>query len=128
MEALGDLLKSARMRKKLSARKLAAQAGLTHSFIAKIEAAKHRGVSPDTLMALAQALDLPPEDLFTLAGYRLPDELPSFGPYLRARYGAELPEGARTALTELFDTLRRSYFGSDLVNDEVEEDEDEYAF
>lgn len=69
-------------------------------------------------MSLARALDLAPEDLFTLAGFRLPDALPSFGPYLRARYGVELPPGARAALTEVFETLKKQSGGSDHVDDE----------
>jgi transcriptional regulator with XRE-family HTH domain len=118
MPALGETLRAARLAKGLSARKLAAAAGLTHSFISKLESATYDSVSPDSLMSLARALDLAPEDLFTLAGFRLPDALPSFGPYLRVRYGEELPPGARAALTEVFETLQRQHDGSDRVNDE----------
>jgi transcriptional regulator with XRE-family HTH domain len=118
MQTLGETLKTARIAKGLSARKLAEASGLTHSFISKLESATYDSVSPDTLMALARALDVGPEDLFTLAGFRLPDALPSFGPYLRARYGEELPPGARAALTEVFETLKRQHHGSDHVDDE----------
>src|SRR5580658_4208453 len=120
MKALGETLRTARVAKGLSARKLAVACGLTHSFISKLESATYDGVSPDTLMALARSLDLAPEDLFTLAGYRLPDALPSFGPYLRARYGEELPPAARAALVEVFETLRRQQPGSDVVDDEAD--------
>lgn len=120
MQALGETLRTARLAKGLSARKLAASCGLTHSFISKLESATYDSVSPDSLMALARALDVAPEDLFTLAGFRLPEELPSFGPYLRARYGEELPPGARAALTEVFETLKRQHLGSDQVDDEVD--------
>src|ERR1700724_652406 len=119
MKTLGETLRAARQAKGLSARKLAEASGLTHSFISKLESATYESVSPDTLMALARALDVAPEDLFTLAGFRLPDALPSFGPYLRARYGKELPPGARAALTEVFETLKRQLGGSD------EDDEEE---
>jgi transcriptional regulator with XRE-family HTH domain len=118
MQALGETLQAARVAKGLSARKLAETSGLTHSFISKLESATYDSVSPDSLMALARALDLAPEDLFTLAGFRLPDALPSFGPYLRARYGEELPPGARAALTEVFETLKKQHNGSDNVDDE----------
>jgi len=118
MQALSEALRTARVDKGLSARKLAVASGLTHSFISKLEAATYEGVSPDTLMALARALGLAPEDLFSLAGYRLPDALPSFGPYLRARYGEELPPGARAALLEVFETLRKQHPGPDTVDDE----------
>ncbi len=118
MQALGGTLRTARVAQGLSARKLAEASGLTHSFISKLESAAYDSVSPDSLMALAQALELPPEDLFTLAGFRLPDALPSFGPYLRARYGEELPPGARAALTEVFETLKKQHDGSEVVDDE----------
>ena len=118
MQALGETLRVARVAKGLSARKLAEASGLTHSFISKLESATYDSVSPESLMALAQALGLAPEDLFTMAGFRLPDALPSFGPYLRARYGGELPPGARAALTEVFETLKKQHDGSDRVDDE----------
>lgn len=123
MQALGETLRVARSAKGLSARKLAEVSGLTHSFISKLETATYESVSPDTLMALARALELAPEDLFTLAGFRLPEALPSFGPYLRARYGEELPPGARAALTEVFETLKRQHQGSDQIDDEEALDE-----
>ncbi len=121
MEALGKCIKEARLAKGLSVRRLASLSGLTHSFVSKLEFARYESVSPPTLMALARALDLKPEDLFALAGFKLPKELPSFAPYLRARYGEELPDAARAALNELFDTLRRNYEGSDVVDDEDDE-------
>ena len=118
MDRLGQVLREARQDKNLSARKLEELCGLDHSFISKLEKATYGTVSADTLIRLARVLDLPTEDLFALAGYKVPEALPSFGPYLRARYGEELPEGARAALTELFDTLSRSYGGSEVVDDE----------
>ena len=72
MQALGETLRAAREVKGLSARRLAAASGLTHSFISKLESATYDSVSPDSLMALAQALDVAPADLFTLAGFSFP--------------------------------------------------------
>lgn len=43
--------------------------------------------------------------------------------YLRARYGEELPPGARAALTEVFETLKRQHEGSDRVDDEDDVDD-----
>lgn len=118
MKQLAELIRSAREDQGLSARKLEEISGLDHSFISKLEKAKYQSVSTETLIALAEALDLPSEDLFTLAGYQAPEALPSFGPYLRVRYGEALPDGARAALNELFDTLSRNYNGSEVVDDE----------
>lgn len=120
MTELGRLIAEAREAKGLSARRLEATSGLDHSFISKLEKATYQSVSAETLTTLARVLDLPPEDLFTLAGYKIPASLPSFGPYLRARYGGELPPGARAALTEVFETLRKQHHGSDQVDDEAD--------
>lgn len=121
MKALGELIRKTREEAGLSARKVEEISGLDHSFISKLEKATYHSVSPESLSTLADSLDIPPTDLFTLAGYQVPGSLPSFGPYLRAKYGEELPDGARAALMELFDTLSRNYGGSDLVDDESED-------
>lgn len=118
MFLLGQRIRETREEAGLSARGLEEECGLDHSFISKLEKGKYQSVSIKSLTALAGALDLPIEDLYTLAGYQVPDSLPSFGPYLRARYGEELPDGARAALNELFDTLSRNYSGSEVVDDE----------
>lgn len=119
MKRLGELVRKTRESAGLSARKLEELSGLDHSFISKLEKSTYQSVSPDTLTTLSDSLGIPAADLFALAGYQVPDSLPSFGPYLRARYGQELPEGAQAALTELFDTLSQHYSGSDEVDDEA---------
>jgi transcriptional regulator with XRE-family HTH domain len=118
MQGLGQLIRQTREDAGLSARKLEELSGLDHSFISKVEKAKYQRLSTETLTTFAETLDIPPEDLFTLAGYQVPGALPSFGPYLRAKYGEDLPDGARAALNELFDTLSRNYSGGDEVDDE----------
>ena len=105
MPKLIATLRKAREEQGLSSRKLAELTGLHHSFLSKLEAGAYETVSPETLMTLAETLNLASADLFSLAGYRLPTSLPSFGPYLRTRYGEELSEADRSALTHLFDAL-----------------------
>ena len=123
---LARVISETRDSKGMSMRKLAEAAGLTHSFIAKLEAGRFRSVSPASLDAIAAALDLPRVDLFALAGYDLPGGLPTFGPYLRARYGGELPDQAMTALDELFSALRDKYSGSEEIDDEADTPEREH--
>lgn len=118
MQELGRVIREARERQGLSARKLEIRSGLNHSFISKLEAGRYDTVSADSLTALAGALAIPLEDLYSLAGFQFPAALPSFGPYLRTRYGEELPAGALAELSELFDSLRHRYPGSDQVDDE----------
>lgn len=118
MHKLGELIQIRREKAGLSARKLEQISGLDHSYISKLEKGVYQSVLPDNLNKLATALDLNPADLFTLAGYPVVEELPSFEPYLRTRYGEELPADARAALTEMFELLSRNGSGSDTVDDE----------
>jgi len=122
MRKLGELIQSSREQAGLSARKLEQISGLDHSYISKLERGAYQSVLPDNLNKLAEALDISAADLFTLAGYPAVDELPSFGPYLRTRYGEELPADARAALTEMFEVLSRSQgSGAETVDDEEPE-------
>ncbi len=104
-----ELIKTTREERGLSLRKLADIAGLHHSFLSKLELGAYDSVSVESLMALAEALDLPPADLFSLAGYRLPESLPSFGPYLRTRYGEQLSDDDLSALTHMFEAMRSGH-------------------
>ncbi|WP_217921913.1 helix-turn-helix domain-containing protein [Miltoncostaea oceani] len=103
---LEDVLRSARETSGLSIRRLAERTGLHHAGLARIELGEQRP-TPDTLLALAQALELDEADLFALAGYRLPDRLPSFPAYLRAKY--RMPDEAATQLNEYFGFLKTKY-------------------
>ncbi len=117
---LGEAVHRARQARGLSIRKLAETAGVTHSFIARLEAGRFQTVSPDNLTALAHALDIAPEDLFVLSGYAVPERLPTFGPYLRARYG-ELPEQAIDQLNQYFELLRDKYGDRGATDDDSDD-------
>jgi transcriptional regulator with XRE-family HTH domain len=80
MYKLGDLIRLAREKAGLSARKLEETSGLDHSYISKLEKGTYQNVLPASLNKLADALHLNPADLFTLAGYPVVEELPSFEP------------------------------------------------
>lgn len=108
-KGLGLRIREARGAKGWSLRQLAATVGMAHSFIGNLEEGRFRTVSPDKLTALARALEIPPEDLLTLSGYRVPEALPTFGPYLRSRYGEDLPEAEIAHLTDYFELLRAKY-------------------
>ena len=58
-------------------------------------------------MAIARALKVDFEDLYSLAGYESPERLPTFQPYLRAKY--ELPPEAVADLERYFELLRNYY-------------------
>jgi hypothetical protein len=71
-----------------------------------MEAGEQRS-TPETLQKLAVVLDLDEADLFALAGYRLPERLPTFPAYLRAKY--QMPEEAAQQLNEYFTYLADKY-------------------
>lgn len=103
---LGEVLRVAREGLGLSVRRLAARAGVHHATLARIELGEQRP-GPETLQLLALALELDEADLFALAGYRLPERLPAFPAYLRAKY--RMPDEAASQLNEYFTYLSDKY-------------------
>lgn len=103
---LADVLKSAREAMGLSIRRLAERVGIHHAGLARIELGEQRP-SPETLQRLASVLELDEADLFALAGYRLPESLPSLPAYLRAKY--DLPPEAASQLNDFFSFLAEKY-------------------
>lgn len=90
---LVNLLSNKRAEAGLSVNEVARRALVDPGTAWRIE----RGLIPtpkaESLLAIGKVLGIPAVDLFALVGWIPRDELPSFGPYLRARYG-QLPEGA----------------------------------
>ncbi|MBJ6647131.1 hypothetical protein DD630_05870 [Streptomyces sp. BSE7F] len=101
-QQFGEYLRGLRQSKGLGVRELARRAELDAGGITRIEQGK---IFPtlDTLKALATALEVPPSDLFTMAGYVIPSDLPSMSTYLRTRYG--LPEDAIASVDEYVQKL-----------------------
>jgi len=84
-------------------------AGFSHTSVHKIEHGDYGQPAPEKLRRLASGLGVPAEDLYALAGYVIPDRLPAFAPYLRARY--DLPEEAVSQLDQYFQLLLEKYGG-----------------
>jgi transcriptional regulator with XRE-family HTH domain len=80
---------------------------LDSSYWAKLENGHYTKPAPPHLSAIADVLDVPIADLYTLAGYEIPDGLPGFHPYMRAKY--DLPPEAVAQLEGYFDYLRNYY-------------------
>jgi transcriptional regulator with XRE-family HTH domain len=99
----GDYLKQLRQARQLSTRALGHKAGLSSGELSRLENGK-RSPQPDTLTALAKALNVPVADMFAMAGYTIPYDLPSMAPYLQARYG-HLPEETRNAINNYLEQL-----------------------
>jgi transcriptional regulator with XRE-family HTH domain len=70
----------------LSLRQVASRSGLHASVISAVEAGTTLSPLPDTLVAIARALDLSVSDLYVVADWLPACELPTLKPYLRAKY------------------------------------------
>jgi transcriptional regulator with XRE-family HTH domain len=97
IKQLGKLLKDRRIAAGLSTRSLAIKAGVDDSTIVRLEQGARNTPRPDVLTKLATSLHLSLADLFSLAGYSVPKELPSLPAYLRIKY-RHLPQPARDEL------------------------------
>lgn len=108
VKRLGQTLRARREKLGLSQRQLAAQAGVNDATIVRIEHGEFNAPAPDKLSRIAEALDLPLADVFALADYVVPSQLPSFQPYLRSRY-QDLPKDAIEDLDQAFARIVRRH-------------------
>ncbi|HEY3842273.1 MAG TPA: helix-turn-helix transcriptional regulator [Acidimicrobiales bacterium] len=106
-QSLGELVRSRRLAHGMSLADASAASGIHHSYWSKLENGKYRTPAPRHLQTIAKTLDIPIEDLYNLAGYGVPDRLPTFTPYLRAKY--DLPPEAIADLERYFEMLRKHY-------------------
>lgn len=104
---LGEYVRAQRESLGISQRRLAARTGIHHSTLARLEAGDYAQPAPANLHRIAESLDLDPEDLFALAGHTIPRELPSFTPYLRAKY--DIPDRAAQELADYFRFITERY-------------------
>ena len=109
---LGEVLRARREQVGLSQYGLEEVSGVDHSVIGRIESGHIAARAPDKLSRLTEALRLSVADVFNLAGYAAPRELPSFRPYLRSRYG-NLPPEALSQLDAYFERIQAQYGGGD---------------
>jgi transcriptional regulator with XRE-family HTH domain len=89
---LGQALNDARLEAGLSIRQLAAAADVPKSEVDRLLRDEQERLNPDSLIRLAEVLELRAADLFLLAGLALPDKLPSVEALLRTEY--DLPDAA----------------------------------
>jgi transcriptional regulator with XRE-family HTH domain len=106
-QALGDVVRARRLSRGMSLADAAAVSGLHHSYWSKLENGQYLTPAPRYLQTIGTVLDIPIEDLYGLAGYEVPKRLPSFKPYLRAKY--DLPPEAIADLEKYFEMLRNHY-------------------
>lgn len=86
VQRLGAFLQTRREELGLSARQLASRAATDQTTINRIEQGLIAAPRPDKLARIAEALGLSLADVYAHAGYAVPEDLPSFKPYLRTKY------------------------------------------
>ncbi|TAM95189.1 MAG: XRE family transcriptional regulator [Rhizobiaceae bacterium] len=107
-QELGRRLRERRKQLGLSQRELGRRAGVDDATVVRLEQGSFAAPRPDKLSRIAYALNLSLADVFALADYVVPSELPTFTPYLRAKY-RKLPPGAVDELERYFDKLAARY-------------------
>lgn len=65
---------------------------MNQATIVRLEAGSIIAPRPDKLSRIARVLGISGADIFALADYTVPTDLPSLRPYLHARYGGLLVE------------------------------------
>lgn len=118
---LGRQLRSRRDELGLSVRDLEKLTGVDDGTIVRIEQGAFAAPAPDKLSRIAEALKLSLADIFALAEYSVPSELPTFTPYLRSKY-RDLPAPAVEELERSFRRIARRH-GFDPEGPAVGEDE-----
>jgi transcriptional regulator with XRE-family HTH domain len=101
-------------------RQLARDIGSSISTISTLEGGTNPNPQPDTLKAIARALDLPATDLFLVVDWLPADELPTLKPYLRAKY-QDLDESAIADLEAYADRLIERHGGLGPIDREDEQ-------
>jgi transcriptional regulator with XRE-family HTH domain len=105
---LGRQLRARRDELGLSLRDLERQTGIDNGTIVRIEQGAFAAPAPDKLSRIADALGLNLADVFALADYSAPSELPSFSPYLRTKY-RDLPTPAVEELERSFQRITKRH-------------------
>jgi transcriptional regulator with XRE-family HTH domain len=105
---LGRQLRAQREQRGLSTRELAERADISHATVVRLEQGAFDAPAPDKLSRVADALGLGLADVYALADYSVPTELPSFRPYLRTKYRG-LPAPAVEQLERSFRRIAKQH-------------------
>lgn len=104
---LGEYIRRRRTAKGWTLDQAEAESNVDRTYWSKLELGLFKQPDPRNLARIADALDVPLQDLYGLAGYTLPEHLPALSPYLRSKY--HLPPEAIEQLESYFTFLRHQY-------------------
>lgn len=100
-QRLGEYVKKRRIELGMSGREFARRIEADTAYVVRLERGEYKAPRPDMLKNIAEALKLPLSDVYAVAGFLVPCDLPTLVPYLRTRYG-QLSDEAITALDSYF--------------------------
>jgi transcriptional regulator with XRE-family HTH domain len=103
-----NLLSKKRAEAGLSNNEVARRADVDPGTVWRIEQGQIPTPKAESLKAIGDVLGIPALDLFAIVGWIPSDELPSIGPYLRAKY-RELPGEAVQEIETHFQAVARKY-------------------
>ena len=103
---LGHMLKARREELGLSTRQLAKLARIDQATVVRFETGSILAPHPDKLSRIAGALGLSSGDVYALADYLVPTDLPSLRPYLMTKY-SRLLDGDITKIEALVARLAK---------------------
>ena len=105
---LGKVLRDRREALGLSLRQTGKLAAMPDVTVLRFEQGAFAAPAPDKLARLAAALGLTLADVYALADYAVPNDLPSFTPYLRTKY-RDLPKDDIAAIERYAANLARKH-------------------
>lgn len=105
---LGEWLRERRHEAGLGTTELAKRTGINDATITRIEQGAIASPDPHKLRLISQELDLNLADVYAMAGYAAPKDLPSFQPYLRRKY-RDLPDEAIEDLEQAFQRVIKKH-------------------
>ena len=105
---LGRYLRDRRNELGLSVRDLEEIAEVSNATIVRFEQGAFAAPAPDKLSRIAEALKLSLADVFALADYAVPSDLPAFTGYLRTKY-RDLPAPAVEELERTFARIAKRH-------------------
>jgi transcriptional regulator with XRE-family HTH domain len=106
--ALGNLLRTKREAAGLTLTQLASELDVSRPYLSRLERGEYAHPSSRVLNQLIKRLGITVEDAYAVTGYLLPDDLPSFGPYVRAKH-ADWPESVCQELDAFYEYLKHKY-------------------
>lgn len=107
-QELGRRLRERREQLDLSIRELAERTDVNHSTIVRLEQGSIEAPAPDKLSRIAEVLGFSLADIYALADYGVPNDLPTFRPYLRTKY-RDLPAPAVEELERSFKRIAKRH-------------------